>query len=172
MLRDFISWRAARLFALGAAVFWMPDVLWHAVAGPNFGGHGGVLWLTLIMPLTLLGTYVCLKNGVPEEQSRLVGWALMAGVWLLGGPLIILGNVLTGAGYSSLGSLRTSLEMLPLSCFPPVLWVIATYDGTLGALLIVSVFAVLILSGRSLRRRWRFRHSGAAGENSGLHSSP
>jgi hypothetical protein len=133
---------------LGATVFWTPDLLWHAATGQEFGNRGGVLWLALIMPLALLGTYVYLKNGETEEKSKVVGLALMAGVYLLGGPFMFFGATFSGMG------LLTPGEMLLLPVSPPLLFETTMYDGSLAALLVVFASSTFILAGQyALKRR-------------------
>jgi len=144
-----MAWRAVKLMVLGAAVFWMPDLLWHVVTGRDFGDHGGVLWLALIMPAGLLGAYVYLKNGEPEEKPKIVGWALMAGVYLLGGPFMFLAATFSGMG------LLTPGEMLLLPVSPPLLFETTMYDGSLAALLIVFASSPFILAGQYALKRWR-----------------
>lgn len=134
---------AIKLMILGAFSFWLPDVLWHAIRGSKFNGRDAIA-LTVALPLTLLIVFVFLKRRLPSEPSKSAGWPLVAGVWLLGGSFIVIGASFSGGGFVGpdgfLGGVRTIL----ISVLPIFTIDMATYDGSLGALFIVSVAALLI----------------------------
>ena len=137
-----ITWRVVKLMLLGAVGFWLPDTVWHAVKGMNFGG-ADVRAITLTMPLTLLGTYVLARRWQRKEPRQPVGWPLMAGVWLLGGVFIMIGASFSGGGFAGPEGLRGAVIVLLLSVVPIYLFILATYDGSLAALLGVSIIAAL-----------------------------
>jgi hypothetical protein len=61
--------RFIKLMLLGAASFWFPDTLWHAVRGGKFGGLD-VAIISSLMPLTLLATYVLLRKSGGEKTKK------------------------------------------------------------------------------------------------------
>jgi len=134
---------AIKLMILGALSFWLPDVLWHAMRGSKFHGRDAIA-LTVLLPLALFIVFVILKRRLPSELSKSAGWPLVAGVWLLGGFFMVIGASFSGGGLVGpdgfLGGVRTIL----ISVLPIFTIDMATYDGSLGALFIVSVAALLI----------------------------
>ena len=132
-----------KLMALGAVSFWLPDTLYQAIKGSKFDWPD-VRILTALMPLTLLGTYILTKKRYRNESERRVGVPMMLGVWLLGGIFITISASLSGGGFAGPSGFSGGIISLLLSFVPPYLFILATYDGSLGALLIVSVVATII----------------------------
>jgi hypothetical protein len=129
--------------ALGAVSFWLPDTIWHAIRKSKFDGQD-ILAITVLMPLTLLGTYVLLKRLDRNKAVKAVGWPLILGVWLLGGFFIVGGWSFAGGGFAGPDGLSGGMGMLLLSFLPPCMFIISTYDGSLGALVIVSLAALIV----------------------------
>jgi len=137
------TWRVKKLMLLGAVGFWLPDTVWHATRATKFD-RWDVRGITLLMPLTLLGTYLLARRKHRIEAKKWSGWPLMAGVWLLGGLFMLVGASFSGGGFVGPDGVLGSAAVLLLSFLPPYVFIMATYDGSLGALLGVSVAAVLI----------------------------
>jgi hypothetical protein len=134
------TWRIIKLMLLGATGFWLPDTAWHAVKGMDFNGADDRA-ITLIMPLSLLVTYVLARRLQRKEPRQSVGWPFMVGVWLLGGIFIMIGASFSGGGFAGLDGIRGAAIVLLLSIVPIYLFIMATYDGSLAALLAVSIIA-------------------------------
>ncbi len=132
-----------KLMAFGATSFWFPDTLWHAVRRGNFD-HRDVMAITVLMPCTLLATYALIKTFHKNEPGKSVGWPMMLGVWLLGGLFMVGGWSFAGGGFADPRGISGALGMLLLSLLPPCLWMMSTYDGSLGALIIASFVALLV----------------------------
>jgi len=134
---------AIKLMVLGAFSFWLPDAVWHAIRGSRFNGRDAIA-LTALLPLTLLTAYILVKRQHPSDSSKNLGWALVAGVWLLGGSFMVIGASFAGGGFVGpdgfVGGVRTVL----VSILPIFTIIMATYDGSLGALSIVSFVALAI----------------------------
>lgn len=138
------SWRSVKLVGLGGTSFWLPDALWHAMRGSRFGG-GDVLVITGLLPLTLLAMYLFLKRRRGNEVQSNVGPLLMLGVWTLGGFFISVGGFL-GGGYGGRSDAFHSFLYTTLIGFvPPFTYILATYDASLGALILASLAAVLFV---------------------------
>jgi DNA-directed RNA polymerase subunit RPC12/RpoP len=142
-----------KLMAAGGVSFWLPDTLWHAVRRSSFGGVD-VLQLTILMPLTLWAMYRALKRRALAEPVYNVGLPMMLGVWLLGGFFISLGGLL-GGGYAGRADfLRGAVYITLMGLVPPLTYILATYDGSLGALILVTLGSILFaVSGSRKRRR-------------------
>jgi len=124
-----------RLMILGAVSFCLPDTLWHAVRRSDFGQWwADALVLTLVMPLTLLGTYVVVlfHTVYGTEPRKAVGWPMMLGVWLLCGLFVNIDDVVRSASIAE------------LSFSPSDIFSSTIFDGGLPALIIVSIVALII----------------------------
>jgi len=137
------TWYAIKLMILGAFSFWLPDALWHAIRGSRFNGRDAIA-LTVLLPLTLLTVYILVKRQHPGEPSRSVGWPLLVGVWLLGGPFIVMGASFSGGGFVGPDGFLGGVRAILISALPIFTITMATYDGSLGALYITSVVALAI----------------------------
>lgn len=129
---------------IGAVGFWLPDTLLHALRGQAFNRQD-VQIVTVVLPLTLLGTFFLVKwtnKGNPQKQ---VGLPLLTGVWLFGGLFMMVGASFSpGGGFMSPVGARFVVMMMLLSWVPPYTFILATYDGALGALLMVTAVAFLV----------------------------
>jgi hypothetical protein len=76
---------------------------------------------------------------------------MLAGVWLLGGLFMASGASFSGGGFMMAGGVRAAGGVLLLSLFPMYTFIMATYDGSLAALLLVSAVAVLVWIFQSTR---------------------
>ena len=151
------NWKQLRLTlrasAIGAVSFWLPDLAVHLVAGRAFGA-AEVYGLTLLLPLTFLGAYLPTSKLGARERAKRIGLKMLLGVLLSGGFFMMLAATPTGGGFS--GDAHGTLILIICSVFPLVTYILAAYDGTLGALFLVTV-GVLIVHFRS--------HSPRAGED-------
>lgn len=141
-MKNPISWRVVKLAVINAAAFWLPDVLWHLVRGDKFDRYD-VLGVTILMPVTLLVTYLLLRRANRAAPEAFRAWPLMLGVWELGGYFILLSATFQGSGFRHMngGDVLMSI-VLPL--IPVYTFIMATYDGSLGALAIVSLVAFVM----------------------------
>lgn len=136
-------WNVLKLMAIGAVSFWLPDTVCQAIRGRNFN-RWDVGAITVLMPLTLFGTYILTKKLNKKEPHRPVGWPMMLGVWLLGGFFITVSASFSGGGFAGPDGLSGGIRLVLMSLLPIVTFMLATYDGSLGALFIVSLGAVII----------------------------
>lgn len=119
-----------RLILLGGLCFWGPELLIYAWTRHETN------WtvITFLLPSTLLTGYLLIlffRGGRPENPSAAI--YMFVGVWLLGSTAMLLGSTFQGAGLY--GGVE-SLLMVPMGLFPPYTCIMATYDGSLFALLL------------------------------------
>ena len=145
------TWYATKLMILGAFSFWLPDALLHAIRGSKFNGRDAIA-LTILLPLTLLTVYTLVKRQNPSEPSKNVGWPLVVGVWLLGGFFMVIGASFSGGGFVGPDGFLGGVRVILISFLPILTISMATYDGSLGALSIVSVVALVIWANKKMRR--------------------
>lgn len=145
------SWHALKLMALGAVSFWTPDIVWHAIRGPEFGKFD-VLAMTILMPSTLTCIYFLLRKRLAPTPHRNVGLPLMLGIWTLGMFFMDIAATVSGGGFVGpypWDGVIASLSGLLL--FPT--FVMATYDGSLGALVVATLAAIVIAVSRRRKQR-------------------
>ena len=140
--------RLAILFAVaGALSFWLPDLAIHVHAARNFGSQQ--VWLiTVLLPAIFLIAYVVARWFGAKWNFKWVGAAMLLGVWLTGGLFTTLAATASGGGFVGTGVLGSLLIIL-LSVIPIVTYILAAYDGSLFALLVVTIGALLFCGVRA-----------------------
>ena len=140
--------RLAILFAVtGAFSFWLPDLAIHVHAAQNFGSRQ--VWLiTVLLPAIFLFAYVFARWFGLKRDFKWVGAAMLLGVWLTGGLFTTLAATASGGGFVGTGILG-ALLIIMLSVIPIVTYILAAYDGSLFALLAVTLGALLFCGVRA-----------------------
>jgi hypothetical protein len=140
--------RLALTFAVtGALSFWLPDLVIHINAGPNLDSRHAWL-ITTLAPAIFLLAYVVARNLAVKRNFQWVGAVMLLGVWLSGGLFMMLAGMLSGNDFmGSSGAWR--LVVLFLSVIPIVTYVLAAYDGSLFALLAVTLGALVLCGARA-----------------------
>jgi hypothetical protein len=129
--------------AAGALIFWVPDVLIHVAAGRGFG-FSDVRAVTLALPIAFLIGYISLRRISAHYGYRPLGNAMLAGVWLTGGLFMMVSASMGGGGFVGVNDIWVSILIVALSVIPIVTFILAAYDGSLLALLAVTVGAILV----------------------------
>lgn len=138
--------RLAFAFAVaGALAFWAPDVVAHVMAGREFNSLH-VKAISLVLPITFLIAYVSFRKVAALRGYKSLGVAMLIGVWLTGGLFMMIAATALDGGFASAAGVRYSLFMTALSVMPPVTYMMAAYDGSLFALLAVTVGSFLTWS--------------------------
>ena len=137
------------LAVVGALSFWLPDVIIHVLARWSFD-FNPLVAITLVSPTTFLMAYLSLKRVAAQRDYRPLGFAMMLGVWLLGG-LFIIAIATAEGGFAGPNRVGTLFMFLLFSWFPLLTWIMATYDGSLGALILVTLGALLVWGVRRYR---------------------
>jgi hypothetical protein len=141
---DKTKWtRTLKYVLLGATGFWLPDIFQHAVRAHKFNSRD-VQIITVVMPLTFLGTYLAAKWASRGARPGRIGLSMLAGVWLLGGFCVTINASFSGGGFMGPDGTRGAALLILLSLFPIYTFIMATYDGALGALLLVTAVAFLM----------------------------
>jgi hypothetical protein len=133
----------------GAFSFWLPDVAVHFVAGSNFDSRH-VRVITLLMPATFLLAYLVERKLALKRDFKWLGAAMLLGVWVSGGFFMALSAMLLGSGLGGATGAWTLLLVL-LSVIPIVTFILASLDGSMFALLTVSLGALLVCGVRASR---------------------
>jgi hypothetical protein len=127
---------------IGAVSFWAPDIAVHAIRR-NLFGRSEVLGLTLAMPLILLVCWVAVAKyfGMTAKAAAI---RMLLGIWLLGGLCMVVGASFSGGGFAGPDGIRGAVKIIGMSLLPTYTFIIATYDGSLGALLLIT--AILLIA--------------------------
>ena len=136
----------AKYALAGAFSFWGPGLLFAALTGRGFADFvlevvkGPVLRLTIatLWPALLcLLVYFALLRYQHQPRVYIAAWMLV-GVWCLGSLFILLTQTVLGAGLRGFQSSDLDMLLLVLA-IPLVTFILSTYDGTLFALLLVTI---------------------------------
>jgi hypothetical protein len=74
-----------------------------------------------------------------ERSARDTAIPMLVGVWLLGGLSMTIAATFGGGGFVGPEGLRGAFVVIALSLVPIYTFIMATYDGSLGALMLVTV---------------------------------
>jgi hypothetical protein len=156
----------------GALSFWLPDIAVHISAGPNFSSRH--VWIiSILMPAAFVLTYVCARRFLMKSNVKWICAPMLLGAWLTGGAFIMLAGMASGSNFiGATGIWR--VVVIVLSVIPIVTYILAAYDGSLFALLAVTVGALLFWG---VRASWTLLSStpsqrNVTGETSGNSHEP
>jgi hypothetical protein len=132
--------RAKSLFLLGAVTFWLPELILYAWTRHGLNGK----LVTFLLPSCLLVTYLLVSilrpKGIAKPSASIF---MVLGVLFLGTFAMALGSTLRGAGFlETPGS--TLVGVLLGTVIPIYAFIAATYDGSLYALLSVSLLMPIL----------------------------
>jgi hypothetical protein len=137
-----VKWsRLIKLMLLGAVGFWLPDTFLHGLRGYNFDGRD-VRIVTIVSPLTLLITFFLVRWANKTAPRLQIIPSLIVGVWIFGGLFMTIGATFTGGGFKTPAG--GALIAILLSLLPIYTFIMATYDGALAALLLVTAVAFFV----------------------------
>ena len=114
----------------------------HASRGYNFRGLD-VFILTFLLPLITLISLAILRKLRPEESDHaFIACSVLLGIWVLAALLILVGaSFFTG---KPLGAEGWKLVAMGTVLFPIFTFEISAYDGTLLAVLLITLILILM----------------------------
>jgi hypothetical protein len=83
--------------------------------------------------------------------TKRIGPSLIAGVWIFGGLFMMTGASFSSGGFASPNGIKWAVMSMLLSVVPIYTFVLATYDGSLFALLLVTSVAAVSWAVRTKR---------------------
>ena len=138
--------------AAGAFSFWLPDVAVHAAAGPNLDARHA--WaITFLAPTIFLCAYLFARRFSSRHHFNRVGPTMLLGVWLTGGLFMTLAAILSRSEFLG-GTGMWRLVVIFVSVIPIVTFILAASDGSLFALLAITMGGLLVLGFRSSVVLW------------------
>jgi hypothetical protein len=127
---------------VGGIIFWTPSVAMHASRGYKIRGLDMFI-LTLLLPLiTLVGLAIFRKLRPERSDHAFIACSMLLGIWVLASLFI-----LVGASFSTgkpLGAEGWKLVSIGMVLFPIFTFEISTYDGTLLAVLLITLVLILM----------------------------
>lgn len=154
--------RKKLIYIVAGFVFWLPSVVFHAFRGYQFGeSRFDIIGITIMPVVTSLLALELLARKMRDISSRgVIALCMLLGIWMLGPLFTMLGASFSGGGFAQPGT--SYLLLTGIVLFVPYTFMMSTYDGTLGALGVITILFILV-GIISLTIRWkRTRHSRAA----------
>jgi hypothetical protein len=145
---------ALSLAIAGALSFWLPDIVVHIIAGSTFSSRH-VEIISILMPGAFLLTYMCACRLLMKSNVKWICAPMLLGVWLTGGVFMMLAGMASGSDFIGVTGVWR-VVVIVLSVIPVVTYILAAYDGSLFALLAVTVGALLFWG---LRTSWTLLRS-------------
>ena len=133
----------------GALSFWIPDILIHAVRRYKFDD---ILLVSIAASLTLVAGYLVAVYFSPRPVTAMNPFLVMAGVWCTGGIGTMIASSFADGGFAGKSGwlFATGLSASTV-VFPPMTLMLATYDGTLFALLLITILMIIEATALSAR---------------------
>jgi Na+-translocating ferredoxin:NAD+ oxidoreductase RnfD subunit len=131
---------AKKLFFLGAVAFWLPEIILELITKQLAGGKA----LIIILPTVFLAVYFVVLVSRPGQIAKPSAAIFMVlGVLFLGTLAITIGATILGGGFRTHPG-SSVLGVLLGTVIPVYAFIGATYDGSLYALIFVSLVMPLM----------------------------
>jgi len=138
--------RAVRYVGYVAAglTFWIPGIFLHAFRREDFGDSTLDSLAVLVLPVVT--TFLVLEFFYRKHQRSLrrgiIGLWMLLGIWMSGPLCTTLGATFTGGGFSQ--PQAWSMLLVGVLLFVPLTFMMSAYDGTLLALLGVTIWFIIV----------------------------
>jgi hypothetical protein len=134
---------AVLIFIVSGTAFWIPSVVIHAIRGAKFGGS--IYDLIAISLLPVVAAVVTLevidRMRISGCRRGIIAVWMLCGIWFVGPFMMGVGASFSGGGLARPDGWRIFPLAIPL--FVPFTWMMSAYDGTLGALMIVTIWFII-----------------------------
>jgi uncharacterized membrane protein YhaH (DUF805 family) len=115
--------------------FWLPSIAVHAIR-KDFGRFD-VICVTVLSVMVALVALGLLSRRWPDARRSIALWMLLA-IWVLGPLCLMLSATVAGNGLARPEGWEIARQITPQTTF-----ILSTYDGTLFALLITTVWLIV-----------------------------
>ncbi len=128
------------VYWLTGFVFWLPSIVIHAIRGQRFGsGRFDFVGVSL---LPIVSMFFALKMVYRVRLARgLHALLVLLGIWMLGPLSMMISSSFSGGGFTQSGTWHILLNGVVQ--FVPLTFMMSTYDGTLLALIIVTIWFII-----------------------------
>ena len=133
-------------YTILGTTFWIPSIVIHGIRGADFGASRSDIILITLLPIitAVLTLQILARSKVgPLSRASIASWMLL-GIWYFGPFCMMISASFSGGGFLSCEVWRTIALAALMS----------TYDATLGALLVVTIW-FFVFGAVGLTRRFR-----------------
>lgn len=132
--------------------FWIPSIIVHALRGREFGGSRIDILLVTLLPViaAVLTLEITSRLRAASFTRSSVALSMLLGIWFFGPLCSTTSATFSGAGFLSSVSWPALISAFVL--FVPYTFIMSTYDGTLGALVIVTGLFLMVAAVGIVRR--------------------
>jgi hypothetical protein len=132
---------------LGGIVFWVPNIAVHWVTGYRFS-YSDAIGITFLLPAaTYLFFRLVLWPWRKQEDRLPPSLFAVLGIWITGPAMLTFSASFCGGGLSQPGAWH--FFVFGTLLFPLFTFVMSTYDGTLFALLLVTLLLPILANIRT-----------------------
>jgi hypothetical protein len=142
------------IYTILGTTFWIPSIVIHGIRGGDFGASRSDIILITLLPIitAVLTLQILARSQVgPLSRASIASWMLL-GIWFFGPFCMMISASFSGGGFLS-SEVWRSIALAAL-LFVPYTFVMSTYDATLGALLVVTIW-FFVIGAVGLTRRFR-----------------
>lgn len=142
---------------IGGVAFWLLDVVIHAIDQDLSGA--AVVAMTALLPAITMWVFLRLDAA---GRRTVKGWPraylMLVGIWMLGPGFMMTSATMSGGGFRSWNAASDWAMLIN----PGFTFIMATYDGALGALLLVTLILPILSRIKVLRESKMHADEGAA----------
>ena len=134
---------AVLIYIVSGAAFCIPSMVIHAIRGAKFGGSIYDLIAIALLPVVAAVVTLEVMDRLRIGGCRrgiIAAW-ILCGVWFVGPFMMAIGASFSGGGFARADGWRIFILAIPL--FVHFTWMMSAYDGTLGALVIVTIWFII-----------------------------
>jgi hypothetical protein len=134
--------------------FWFPSIVIHGIRGADFGASRSDVILITLLPViaVVLTLQILARSHVGSLNRGLIASWMLFGIWFFGPFCMMVSATFSGGGLLTSEAWRSLASATLL--FLPYTFVMSTYDATLGALLVVTIW-FSVIGAVGLTRRFR-----------------
>ena len=137
-----LLWLATYFFS--GVAFWVPTTAMEMIEGYRYGMGVFDVLLIIVLPVYFSAKTLEHMRRKKYGSSRLGTMALLmlAGIWVLGPICIMVGASFSGGGFLVPDASHELMHQFWM--FPAMTFVMSTYDLTLGSLIFVTVWLIVV----------------------------
>ena len=123
--------------------FWMPSIIIHALRNYHFGeSKYDIVSITILPVVAAIIAFIIFLRKMSGELSRgATAMAMLLSIWMLGPLCMLISASFSGGGFVQSETSYLSVVGI-VACFP-FTYIMSAYDGTLGAVGLVTVWLLV-----------------------------
>jgi len=132
------------IYIVSGAAFWIPSVVIHAIRGAKFDGSIYDLIAISLLPVAaaIVTLEVIDRLRIGGCRRGIIAAWMLWGIWFVGPFMMAVGASFSGGGFARPDGWRIFTLAIPL--FVHLTWMMSAYDGTIGALVIVTIWFIIV----------------------------